>query len=58
MDPPIQVVYFRSGGAKILILVPLTASLSNSFFTRCPNPTHQTPTLEKGWTFGESRSSR
>ena len=34
IEPPIHVVYFRSGGAKILILVPLTANFSISFFTR------------------------
>lgn len=38
MEPPIQVVYFRSGGANILILVPFTASRCNSFLTRSPKP--------------------
>jgi len=39
IEPPIHVVYFRSGGAKILIFVPLTARRSNSFLTRWPKPT-------------------
>lgn len=38
MLPPIQVLYFLSGGAKILILMSLTASLCTSCNNRSPNP--------------------
>ena len=36
--PPIHVLYFRSGGAKILILMSFTASLCTSCNNRSPKP--------------------
>lgn len=38
MLPPVHVVYLRSGGAKILIRISLTASLWTSCSNRSPNP--------------------
>jgi hypothetical protein len=38
MLPPIHVLYFRSGGAKILILMSLIASLCTSCSNRSPKP--------------------
>lgn len=38
--PPIQVLYFLSGGAKILILMSLTANRCTSWRSRSPNPLH------------------
>lgn len=36
--PPIQVLYFRSGGAKILIRISLTANFCNSCNNLSPKP--------------------
>lgn len=36
--PPIQVEYFRSGGANIFILMSLTANFCNSVNSRSPKP--------------------
>lgn len=41
IDPPIQVLYLRSGGAKILIFISLTASLRTSLSSRSPKPRHK-----------------
>jgi len=38
IEPPIHVLYFRSGGANILIFMSLTASLRTSESSRSPNP--------------------
>lgn len=38
IEPPIQVEYFRSGGAKILIFSSLIASFFVSFSSRSPKP--------------------
>lgn len=38
MLPPIHVLYFLSGGAKILILISLIASLCTSCSNRSPKP--------------------
>lgn len=38
MDPPIQVEYFRSGGAYILIFVSLDVDFLNSDNNLSPNP--------------------
>lgn len=38
MLPPIQVLYFLSGGANILILISFSANLCNSCSSRSPNP--------------------
>jgi len=41
IDPPIHVLYLRSGGAKILIFISLTASLRTSLSSRSPKPGHE-----------------
>jgi len=41
IDPPIHVLYLRSGGAKILIFISLTAILRTSLSRRSPNPGHK-----------------
>ena len=38
MLPPVHVVYMRSGGANILILMSFTASRCTSWSNRLPNP--------------------
>lgn len=38
IDPPIHVLYFRSGGANILIFISLTARRRTSERRRSPNP--------------------
>jgi hypothetical protein len=38
IEPPIHVLYFRSGGAKILIFISLTASRRTSLRSRSPKP--------------------
>lgn len=40
MLPPIHVLYFRSGGANILIRMSFTASRCTSWSNRSPNPLH------------------
>lgn len=45
--PPIQVLYLRSGGAKILILISFTANLCTSWSSRSPKPLHKVEPPER-----------
>src|ERR1700722_2327351 len=42
IDPPIQVEYFRSGGAYIFILTSFSANFLTSLRRRSPKPTRST----------------